>query len=213
MPVIIKFIDFILHLDKYLGSFIRDYGLWTYLVLWLIIFCETGLVVTPFLPGDSLLFVAGTFAALGSFNAITLLLIIWSAAVIGDSVNYSIGYKLGGKIFSMKNSRFFNQQNYDKTFHFYEKYGSITIVLARFVPIFRTFAPFVAGVARMKYWIFALYNIIGGFLWVALFVLAGYFFGNIPLVKNNFSAVIMIIIVISILPIVWKIISEKRKLG
>lgn len=210
MTIIPKLIDFILHLDKYVGTFIADYGLWTYLIFWLIIFCETGLVVAPFLPGDSLLFVAGSFAALGSFNVIIVLLVIWSASVIGDSVNYAVGYKLGGKIFSFQKSRFFNQRNYDKTFHFYEKYGSVTIVLARFIPIFRTFAPFVAGVAKMKYWVFALYNIIGGFLWVALFVLAGYFFGNIPWVKHNFSLVVMMIIVISVLPIIGKLIFRKK---
>jgi membrane-associated protein len=210
MNFIRQFIDFLVHLDRYVGQLIDNYGLWTYLFLWLIIFCETGLVVTPFLPGDSLLFVAGTFAAIGSFKIIILFLILWSAAVIGDSVNYWIGYKLGNKVFSLKNSRLFNQKNYDKTYQFYEKYGSVTIVLARFVPIFRTFAPFVAGVAKMKYLIFALYNILGGFLWVSLFVFGGYFFGNIPIIRNNFGKVIILIILISVLPIIIKLIKIKK---
>ena len=209
MKLLSNFIDFILHLDKYLSVIIQNYGTLTYLLLFLIVFAETGLVITPFLPGDSLLFAAGTFAAIGSLNVWILFTILALAAILGDTINYSIGKYLGSKAFE-KYPKIFKKQYLDKTHNFYEKYGNKTIVLARFVPIVRTFAPFVAGVGKMKYLNFLIYNIVGGLAWVALFVFGGYYFGNIPVVKNNFSIVIMIIIVLSFVPIIWEWWKYKR---
>ena len=209
LKLLSNFIDFILHLDKYLSIIIQNYGAFTYLLLFLIVFAETGLVVTPFLPGDSLLFAAGTFAAIGSLNVWILFTILALAAILGDTINYSIGKYLGSKAFE-KYPKIFKKQYLDKTHNFYEKYGNKTIVLARFVPIVRTFAPFVAGVGKMKYLNFLIYNIVGGLAWVALFVFGGYYFGNIPVVKNNFSIVIMIIIVLSFVPIIWEWWKYKR---
>ena len=206
MSLINNFIDFILHLDKYLSVIIQNYGVLTYLFIFMIIFAETGFVVTPFLPGDSLLFAAGSFAAIGSLNVIWLFALLALAAILGDTINYSIGKFLGTKGFE-KYPKVFKKEYMEKTNKFYEKYGSKTIVLARFVPVVRTFAPFVAGVGKMKYMKFLTYNIIGGVLWVALFVFGGYYFGNIPIVKNNFSIAIIIIIIASVMPIlfeVWK---------
>jgi len=206
MSIINNFIDFILHLDKYLNVIIQNYGVVTYFILFLIVFAETGFVITPFLPGDSLLFAAGTFAAIGSLDVFVLFFILSIAAILGDSVNYSIGKFLGTKAFKQY-PKIFKKDYLDKTRNFYEKYGNKTIVLARFVPIVRTFAPFVAGVGRMKYINFLTYNIVGGIVWVALFVFGGYFFGNIPIVKNNYSLVILIIIILSFVPMVlewWK---------
>jgi len=199
------------HLDLYLDMLIRNFGIWTYLILWLVIFLETGLVVTPFLPGDSLIFIAGTFAAIGSMNVWLLFVLLWSAAVLGDTVNYWIGRKVGAKVFSLQNSKLFSKKNFDRTYHFYEKYGSQTIVLARFIPIIRTFAPFVAGVAKMKYLTFVSYNIIGAFLWVTLALFLGYFFGNVPWIKNHFSIVIILIIIISTLPVIYKFLFKSKK--
>ena len=204
-----NFIDFILHLDKYLSVMIQQYGVLTYAILFLIVFAETGLVVTPFLPGDSLLFAAGTFAALGSLNVLVLFITLVFAAILGDTINYSIGKYLGSKAFD-KYPGIFRKKYLDRTRSFYEKYGNKTIVLARFVPIVRTFAPFIAGVGKMKYSNFLVYNIIGGIAWVGLFTFGGYFFGNIPLVKNNFSLVILVIIVISFVPIAWEWRKHKR---
>ena len=204
------FIDFILHLDKYLSVIIQQYGVFTYALLFLIVFAETGLVITPFLPGDSLLFAAGTFAAIGSLNVFILFLVLAIAAILGDTVNYSIGKYFGSKAFE-KYPKIFKKQYIDKTHNFYEKYGNKTIVLARFVPIVRTFAPFIAGVGKMKYSNFLTYNIIGGIAWVAIFVFGGYFFGNIPLVKNNFSLAIIVIIVLSFVPIIWEWWKYKRQ--
>lgn len=206
MAFLNNIIDFILHLDKYLNILIQNFGAWTYAILFLIVFAETGLVVTPFLPGDSLLFAAGAFAAVGSLNVLILAFTLAAAAVLGDTINYSTGKFLGSKAFE-KYPKIFKKEYLDKTHKFYEKYGAKTIVLARFVPIVRTFAPFVAGVGKMSYLKFLVYNLAGGILWVALFIFGGYFFGNIPVVKNNFSAVIIIIIIASIIPIaveVWK---------
>lgn len=206
MAFLNNIIDFILHLDKYLNILIQNFGAWTYAILFLIVFAETGFVVTPFLPGDSLLFAAGAFAAVGSLNVLILAFTLAAAAVLGDTINYSTGKFLGSKAFE-KYPKIFKKEYLDKTHKFYEKYGAKTIVLARFVPIVRTFAPFVAGVGKMSYLKFLVYNIAGGILWVALFIFGGYFFGNIPVVKNNFSAVIIIIIIASIIPIaveVWK---------
>ena len=199
-----------MHLDKYLGSVIQNYGAWTYLILFLIIFCETGLVVTPILPGDSLLFAIGAFAGLGYLDIKLTLLLLAAAAILGDSVNYSVGRYLGPRVFSYKDSRIFKKEYLEKTHGFYEKYGGKTIIIARFVPIVRTFAPFVAGVGSMTYAKFISYNVIGGLLWVSVVTLAGYFFGNIPAVKHNFTAVIMGIIVVSMLPGIIEYVRHRR---
>ena len=200
MELIKTFIDILLHLDKHLDLVIRNYGFWTYGIFFLIIFLETGLVVTPFLPGDSLLFAAGAFAALGSLDAKWLIALLSFAAIAGDTLNYWIGYIVGPKVFSKEKSRFLNKDYLYRTHQFYERYGGKTIILARFIPIIRTFAPFVAGIGTMTYGHFIAYNIVGGIAWVAIFVLGGYFFGNIPSVKQNFSLVIAAIIFLSILP-------------
>ena len=203
-------IDLFLHLDEYLQIIITDYGAWTYGILFVVIFVETGLVVMPFLPGDSLLFAAGTFAALGSFNVWGLIALLSVAAVLGDAVNYSIGHYLGERAYSIK---WIKKEYLDQTHAFFEKHGGKAIFLARFVPIVRTFAPFVAGIGKMSYAYFATYNIVGGVTWVFLFTLLGYFFGNIPFVKKNFELVIIVIILISVLPMVyewWKHRSEKK---
>ena len=211
MDLLKQLLDFFLHLDRHLSEVIRDYGTWTYLVLFLIVFCETGLVVTPFLPGDSLLFAAGTFAALGSLSPWVLFAVLSAAAILGDTVNYWIGKKVGPRAFS-GTVRFLKQEHLRKTEAFYERHGRKTILLARFVPIVRTFAPFVAGVGSMNYPVFLAYNVIGGVAWVALCVFSGYFFGNIPVVKRNFSIVIIAIILISTLPILWEA-WKARKAG
>ncbi len=200
MEFIKYLIDLFLHLDKHLNEIILQYGAVTYVILFLVIFAETGFVFTPFLPGDSLLFAAGTFAAIGSFNIHLLFLILSVAAIIGDSVNYWIGHYIGMKLFE-KNNRFLKKEYLERTHKFYEKHGGKTIILARFIPIIRTFAPFVAGVGAMTYTKFIAYNIIGGIAWCAAFIYGGYFFGNLSFVKNNFSFVIMAIILISVLPI------------
>jgi membrane-associated protein len=194
------FLDLFLHLDTHLSTVLRDYGTWTYLILFLIIFCETGLVVTPILPGDSLLFAAGTFAANGALDLSWLLALLSVAAIAGDAVNYAIGHFMGPKVFSQQHGRFLKKEYLDRTHQFYEKYGGKTIIVARFVPIVRTFAPFIAGVGTMTYWKFASYNIVGGVAWIAICLLAGYAFGNIPVVKQNFTLVLLAIIFISILP-------------
>jgi len=198
---LVKFLfEFIIHIDVHLSEIIRSYGVWTYLILFLIIFCETGLVVTPFLPGDSLLFAAGTFAARGDLNVMWLCILLSIAAVLGDTVNYWIGSFVGPKIFHKEHVRFLNKEYLDRTHQFFEKYGGKTIIIARFVPIIRTFAPFVAGIGSMTYWHFISYNVVGGIVWITAFVFAGYYFGNIPMVKSNFTMVIFAIIIISILP-------------
>jgi len=199
MDLIHFLIDFILHIDKHLNEIILQYGRLTYFILFSVIFAETGFVFTPFLPGDSLLFAAGTFAARGSFNVHILFFILASAAIIGDNVNYWVGRKLGTKLFE-RNSRFLKKQYLDKTHLFYEKHGGKTVILARFFPIIRTFSPFVAGLGKMPYIRFLTNDIAGGILWVSLFTYGGYLFGNLPLIKNNFSIVIAVIILISLLP-------------
>lgn len=211
METISHLVDLFLHLDKHLAELILQYGGWTYAILFTIIFCETGLVVTPFLPGDSLLFAAGTFAAIGSFDLGWLCLVLATAAILGDAANYFIGNRIGHRVFEIKNSRIFRKEYLDRTHQFYEKYGGKTIVIARFVPIVRTFAPFLAGVGEMSYVKFAMYNVTGALLWVAVCVLGGYFFGNLPIVRNNFSLVILAIIVISVLPGVIEIIRHRRQ--
>jgi len=195
-----ELVDIFLHLDTHLYTVIQDYGLWTYLLLFLIIFCETGLVVTPILPGDSLLFAAGALAAGGALNVFWLFGLLSVAAVLGDAANYAIGHFMGPKVFSREDSRFLKKEYLDRTHQFYEKYGGKTIIIARFVPIVRTFAPFVAGVGSMTYWRFASYNVIGGVVWIAVCLFAGYAFGNLPIVKENFTLVILAIIFVSILP-------------
>ena len=211
MEFIKQVIDFVLHLDTHLGQLIQQYHSWIYVLLFTIIFCETGLVVFPFLPGDSLLFAAGAFAAAGSLKVAWLLLLLGLAAVLGDTVNYWIGHYVGPKVFRKEKTRLFKKEYLDRTHAFYEKYGGLTIIIARFVPIIRTFAPFVAGIGRMTYWRFLSFNVVGGLAWVALFVLTGYFFGNIPFVKKNFSLVIMAIIFLSLLPGIVEYIRHKRK--
>jgi membrane-associated protein len=211
MEWISNVVDLFLHLDEHLGDVIRDYGVWTYVILVAIIFCETGLVVTPFLPGDSLLFAAGTLsAALGTLNIHLLFVLLWIAAVVGDSVNYAIGAAIGPRAFSGK-IWLLNQNHLERTRQFYEKHGGKTIILARFVPIVRTFAPFVAGVGAMNYGRFLLYNVVGGLAWVGGFLYLGYFFGNIPVVKENFSFVVLGIIFVSILPIVYEFVMARRR--
>ncbi|MGD0917487.1 MAG: DedA family protein [Thermodesulfobacteriota bacterium] len=211
MDIIKFFIEILLNLDKHLDLIIRNYGIWTYAIFFLIIFLETGLVVTFFFPGDSLLFAVGTFAALGSLDLKWLMMDLSLAAIAGDSVNYWIGHMMGPKVFSKERSRFLNKEHLHRTHRFYEKYGGKTIVLARFIPIIRTFAPFVAGIGSMTYGRFIVYNITGGIAWVVVFVLVGYFFGNIPFVKNNFSLVIFAIIFISILPGMIEFIRQRNQ--
>ncbi len=200
MELVMELVDFFLHLDTRLQIVIHEYGTWTYLILFLIIFCETGLVVTPLLPGDSLLFAAGALAATGALEVGWLFVLLTIAAIAGDAVNYSIGHYMGPKVFYQEQGRFLKKEYLDRTHQFYEKYGGKTIIIARFVPIVRTFAPFVAGVGRMTYWRFASYNVIGGIAWIAICLFAGYTFGNLPLVKDNFTLVILAVIVISVLP-------------
>ena len=202
-------VDVFLHLDQHLSQVIAQYGTWTHLILFLIVFCETGLVVTPFLPGDSLLFAAGTFAALGALDIRLILLLLFVAAVAGDTMNYWIGAYIGPRAFR-GNLRFLRQEYLDRTHAFYEKHGGKTIILARFIPIIRTFAPFVAGVGAMSYGKFIAYNLAGAALWVGLFALGGYFFGTIPTVRDNFSLVILAIIAISIAPIVVEAVRARR---
>lgn len=205
-----EFIDLFLHLDKHLDTFVTSYGTLTYGLLFLIVFCETGLVVTPFLPGDSLLFAAGAIATRGNLNVHLIVVLLFIAAVIGDAVNYYIGSKIGDKAFANPNSRVFKKEYLDKTHAFYEKYGAKTIVIARFVPIVRTFAPFLAGTGKMSYSQFAKYNVFGAALWVVSLTYLGYLFGEIPIVKNNFTAVVMGIIVLSIMPMVIEFIKAKK---
>jgi membrane-associated protein len=209
MELIKDILDFFLHLDDKLEDIIKNYGFWTYLILFLIIFAETGLVITPFLPGDSLLFAAGTFAAGRGLNVWLLFILLSVAAIIGDTVNYWIGHYVGPRVFYKDDVRFLNKKYLERTHAFYEKYGGKTIIIARFIPIIRTFAPFVAGIGSMTYWRFITYNVVGGILWVGICVFAGYFFGNIPIVKNNFSIVIIVIIFISVLPVIVEFIRHR----
>lgn len=202
MELLAYFIDIVLHLDKHLAVMVQQYGVWIYAILFAIIFSETGFVVTPFLPGDSLLFVAGALAALGGMNITILIAVLLAAAVLGNTVNYQIGRFLGPKVFQWENSRFFNKAALLKTHAFYEKHGGKTLVLSRFLPLFRTFAPFVAGIGAMTWARFTFFNLIGAFGWVVLLTLAGYFFGNLPWVQKNLSAVIIGIIAISLIPVV-----------
>jgi len=218
MEYLYDFVDLFLHLDEHLAEFVRAHGTWTYLVLFLIVFCETGLVVTPILPGDSLLFAAGAIAALedSSLNPHLLVLLLTVAAVLGDAANYQIGRYIGPAVFKNEKARFFKREHLLRTQTFYDRYGGKTIVIARFVPIIRTFAPFLAGVGQMNYGRFALYNITGAILWVVLGVYAGYLFGGWKVVKENFSLVIVAIVFISLLPAVfewWRSRRESKSAG
>jgi membrane-associated protein len=211
-----KLFDFILHIDVHLREIVTNYGTWSYVVLFAIIFAETGLVVTPFLPGDSLLFAAGALCApIGGHPAVLnvhwMALLLFVAAVIGDTLNYWIGSKIGPKVFSKEDSLFLRKKHLDRAHAFFEKYGGRAIVLARFVPIVRTFVPFVAGVGKMTYSRFAAYNIAGGFVWIYFFTYAGYFFGTRPFVQKNFKMVILAIIFLSVLPIVFEFIRARRE--
>ena len=203
-------VDLFLHLDEHLSQVISQYGVWTHLILFLIVFCETGLVITPFLPGDSLLFAAGTFAALGSLDLWLTVVLLITAAIIGDTVNYWVGAYIGPRAFR-GDIRFLRREYLDRTHAFYEKHGGKTIILARFIPIIRTFAPFVAGVGAMSYPKFITYNVVGAVLWVGIFVLGGYFFGTIPVVRKNFTLVIMAIILISVMPVLLEALRARRR--
>lgn len=211
MDLLHSFVDLFLHLDKHLDTVIQQYGTLTYLLLFTIIFCETGLVITPFLPGDSLLFAAGAFAAKGSLNVWLVYGLLWFAAVLGDNLNYWIGVVAGPRVFASERSKLFNRQHLERTQAYYDKYGAKTLVIARFVPIVRTFAPFVAGIGRMRYLKFLSISIAGGGLWMSLFVWAGYFFGNIPTVKHNFTLVIFAVIGVSLLPGVIEFLRHRRQ--
>lgn len=213
MDILQFFIDFVLHIDVHLAELVQNYGVWIYGILFLIIFCETGLVVTPFLPGDSLLFVAGTLAALGSshINVHLMVLLLIGAAILGDASNYFTGKFFGEKLFSNPGSKIFKRAYLDKTHEFYEKHGGKTIIIARFVPIVRTFAPFVAGMGKMTYAHFFSFNVIGGVCWVPLFMYAGYFFGEMDFVKHNLSLLIIAIIFVSLLPGIFEIVRQKMK--
>ena len=204
--------DVFLHLDAHLDAWLAAYGLWLYSILFLVIFCETGLVVTPFLPGDSLLFAVGALIARpdSPLDLLTMIVLLVIAGVLGDAVNYAIGYRIGPKVFSRQDSVLLNRQHLLRAQDFYNKYGGKTIVFARFMPIVRTFAPFVAGIGKMAYPRFALFNVLGAVSWVLSFTVAGYFFGNLPMVKKNFQYVILVIIVLSVLPAAWEYWKERR---
>lgn len=209
MGLISQSIDVFLHLDKYLGLLINNYGVVAYLFLFLIILCETGLVVMPFLPGDSLIFAAGAFAALGYLNIAILFSLLIVAAITGDTINYHVGKLLGSKLIGKEDSKIIKKKHIDKTNTYFEKYGGKTIIIARFIPIVRTFAPFVAGIGTMKYGSFIMFNAIGGIMWVTLVLSLGFFFGNLPIVANNFSLVTVAIIFISITPLLWEVVRSK----
>ncbi len=211
MGFIQQLIDLVLHVDTYLDVIIQQYGVLTYLLLFIVVFCETGLVVTPFLPGDSLLFAVGAFAARGSLELPVALLVLGAAAILGDTANYWIGAVVGPKVFHKENVRLLNRKYLERTHEFYERYGGKTIVIARFVPIVRTFAPFVAGIGKMTYGRFLSYNVFGGVLWVLLFVLGGFYFGNIGIVRRNFSLVIVAIVLISVMPGVVEALRQRAR--
>ncbi len=211
MQQLLDFLDIFLHLDKHLGEIINQYGITTYLILALIVFCETGLVVTPFLPGDSLLFAAGALTAGSELNIIVLIAILLVAAILGDAVNYQIGKMLGAKVLNRPDTWYFKKSYIEKTEKFYAKYGGKTIIIARFVPIVRTFAPFLAGIGVMSYSRFVIYNVIGAVLWVCSLTLAGFYFGGLPIVKNNFGLVVLGIIIVSILPAAFEFLAVRKE--
>ncbi len=208
MTLIKNLIDFVLHIDKYIGIIIQNYGIAAYAILFAIIFLETGLVITPFLPGDSLIFVSGTFAAKAVINVFLLFLVLVIAAILGDTLNYWIGNYFGENVFSK--SKFFKKEYLEKTKEFYDRYGGKTIIYARFIPIIRTFAPFVAGVAKMNYFRFLSFNIIGGVAWVSIFLFGGYYFGGIPFVQKNLSIIVLIIIFVSLIPPIIEVFRKKK---
>lgn len=210
MELLAGFVDLILHLDQHLLELVRTYGIWIYAILFLIVFLETGVVVTPFLPGDSLLFVAGAIAAAGEMNVHALVVLLIVAAILGDSLNYAIGRYLGPRVFRFEDTRFFKRAYIDRTHAFFERHGGKTIIIARFIPIIRTYAPFVAGIGAMAYGRFLVFNVTGAILWVLSLTYAGYFFGNLPLVKNNLTLVILGIIFLSILPGVFEFLRARR---
>jgi membrane-associated protein len=210
MQILKGLLDFVLHLDKHLSPIIHEYGAWTYLLLFAIVFCETGLVVTPFLPGDSLLFAAGAFAANGSLSVWVLAAALIAAAILGDTANYWIGHFLGHRLLNARR-RIIKPEHIAYTHEFFEKYGGKTVIIARFVPIVRTFAPFVAGLGSMSYGRFMSYNVVGGTAWVLLCTFAGYWFGNLPFVQKNFSLVVLMIIFLSLLPAVWEVVQARRR--
>jgi len=211
MTILQQFIDIILHLDIHLASLAAEYGVWLYGILFLVIFCETGLVVTPFLPGDSLLFAAGSLCAISELSVLVVVPLLIAAAVIGDSTNYWIGRGFGLQLFKNKDSRIFKQKYLDQTEQFYQKHGVKTVVLARFMPIIRTFAPFVAGIGRMNYQRFLSFSVLGSILWIGSFTFGGFFFGNIPFFKKNFTLVIVAIMVISLMPGIISYVQQKRR--
>ena len=211
MELLERLIDLFVNLDSHLLEITRQYGTWTYAILFTVIFAETGLVVTPFLPGDSLLFALGSLAAIGALDLPTLLVLMSIAAITGDTVNYWIGARVGPKVFSQEKSRFFKKEYLDRTHAFFEKYGGKTIIIARFVPIIRTFAPFVAGIGKMTYLKFLTYNVVGGLLWVGGLTLSGFFFGHLPFVRDHFSVIIVAIIIISMLPGVIEFLRHRRQ--
>jgi len=211
MELLNQFIDVVLHLREHIGDLIAQFGPEIYVIFFLVVFCETGLVLTPFLPGDSLLFTAGAFSALGQLNIGLMFALLSAAAILGDTANYWIGHYLGPKVFRWKKSRFFNPEHLQRTHAFYEKYGGKTIILARFVPIVRTFAPFVAGIGAMTYSKFILYNVVGAIAWVAICLFAGYWFGNMPWVAQHFEVVLVGIIFVSILPIIYEYWKSRAK--
>jgi len=211
MEWLASFLDFFIHLDHHMAGILEKYGTWTYLIVFLIIFCETGLVATPFLPGDSLLFVLGALSGAHELNILWLFILLAIAAILGDTVNYWVGSLLAPKVFRNEKIKFIKKEYLQRTQHFYEKYGGKTIIIARFVPIIRTFAPFLAGVGSMRYSRFLLYNVTGGILWISLFLLGGYFFGNIPIVKKNLTLVVFAIIILSILPAVYEFLQHRKK--
>mgnify|MGYP001603146042 CR=1 FL=1 len=212
MSILFSVGNTIMHFDKYITVLTQHYGVWTYVLLFLIIFCETGFVVIPFLPGDSILFVTGTLAAIGLLNIFILFVVIYLAAVIGDTVNYHIGQKIDSKIIGQGDMKFIKKENIKKAEGFYDRYGPITIVLARFIPVIRTFAPFVAGAIKMKYTKFILYNMVGGGLWVTLCLALGYFFGNIAIIQQHFSTVLIAIVIISAIIPIYSVIRAKKKI-
>ncbi len=211
MELLLSGWDLLVHLDRHLAALLQQHGAWVYLLLFVIIFCETGLVVTPFLPGDSLLFIAGALAAGGGIDVHLLALLLVAAAVLGNTVNYSIGRFIGPRVFHWEASRFFNRRALDRAHAFYEKHGGKTIVITRFVPILRTFAPFVAGIARMTYLNFTAYNVAGALAWVLSLLYAGYWFGNVPIVKQNLTWVIVGIVVLSVMPLAFEYVRQRLK--
>ncbi|HOD28248.1 MAG TPA: DedA family protein [Syntrophales bacterium] len=209
MDLLLTLIDIVIHLDEHLKTVVELFGVWTYVILFLVIFCETGLVITPILPGDSLLFGLGALAAIGALDMVWLFPLLCLAAVLGDSVNYAIGNYIGPRIFDQERIRFFKREHLVRTHEFYERHGGKTIIIARFIPIIRTFAPFVAGIGSMTYPRFLAFNVIGGIAWVALFLFGGYFFGNLPFVKQNFTLIVIAIIVLSVLPGVFEYLRQR----